>query len=79
MGAQYFREITEQRVEAARQMSFLVEQGHDAVFSQSYRSAREALTNKLEDGASKMLAKARLAKATGNKNTGPPYAGPTDK
>ena len=44
MRAQYFRDITEQGVEAARQMSFLVEQGHDAVFSQSYRSAREALT-----------------------------------
>ena len=47
MRAQYFREITEQGVEAARQMSFLVEQGHDAVFSESYRSAREELTNKL--------------------------------
>lgn len=70
MRAQYFREITEQGVEAARQMSFLVEQGHDAVFSESYRSARQALTSKLEIEAAKMLAKARLAKATGGKSTG---------
>ena len=48
MRAQYFRDITEQGVEMARQMPFMVEQGHDAVFSESYRSAREALTSKLE-------------------------------
>ena len=41
MRAQYFRDITEHGVVAAGKMSFLVEQGHDAVFSQSYRSARE--------------------------------------
>ena len=48
MRAQYFRDITDQGVETARQMSFLVEQGHDAVFSESHRSAREALTTKIE-------------------------------
>ena len=79
MRVQYFREITEQGVEAARQISFLVEQVHDAVFSESHRSAREALTNKLEVEAAKMLAKARLEKATGNKNNGSPYAGPSDQ
>lgn len=36
MPAQYFTNITEQGIEIARQMSFLVEQGHDAVFSKSY-------------------------------------------
>lgn len=37
MRAQYFRYITDRGVEAARQMDFLVEQGHDAVFSDSYK------------------------------------------
>ena len=71
MRAQYFRDITDQGVEAARQMAFLVEQGHDAVFSDSYKSAREALTSKLEIQAAKMIAKARLEKTTGMKNAGP--------
>lgn len=65
MRAQYFRDITEQGVEIARQMAFLVEQGHDAVFSESYRSARDALTSKMEVEAAKQLAKARLEKARG--------------
>ena len=79
MRAQYFRDITEQGVEAARQMSFLVEQGHDAVFSQSYRSAREALTSKLENEAAKMLAKARLEKAGGNWKAGSSDVGPSNQ
>ena len=52
-------------------MAFLVEQGHDAVFSDSYKSAREARTTKLEMQAAKMIAKARLEKTTGMKNAGP--------
>lgn len=63
MRAQYFRDITEQGMETARQMSFLVEQGHDAVFSESYRSAREALASKMEVEAAKQLAKARIDRA----------------
>lgn len=70
MRAQYFRDITEQGVEAARQMSFLVEQGHDAVFSESYRTAREALTTRLETETAKQLAKTRMEKVAGNKGTG---------
>lgn len=46
-------------------MSFLVKQGHDAVFSKSFRSAREALTSKLETEASKQLAKSELERARG--------------
>ena len=60
MRDQYFRDINEQGVEIAIQMCFLVEEGHDAVFSESYRSARTVLTSKMEIEAAKMLAKARL-------------------
>lgn len=67
MRAQYFRDITEHGIEMARQMSFLVEQGHDAVFSESYRSARKALTSKMEIEAAKMLAKARLERISGGR------------
>lgn len=35
MRAQYFRDITEQRVEIQRKMYFLLEQGNDAVFSKT--------------------------------------------
>ena len=60
MRAQYFRDITENGIEEARQMAFLVEQGSDAVHSGVYKSVREALTGKLESEAAKQLAKARL-------------------
>lgn len=70
MRAQYFRDITEQGVEMARQMAFLVEQGNDAVFSDSYRTARDALTSKMEVEAAKQLAKARLEKANGSRTAG---------
>ena len=70
MRAQYFRDFTEQGVETARQMSFRVEQGYDAVFSESYRAAREALTSKLDIEAAKQLAKARLERARGRSQTG---------
>lgn len=68
MRAQYFRDITEQGVEMARQMAFLVEQGNDAVFSEAYRTARDTLTTKMEVEAAKQLAKARLEK--GARTTG---------
>ena len=64
MRAQYFRDITEQGVESARQMSFFVEKGNDAVFSKSYRSARDALTSMMETEAAKRLTKARLERAS---------------
>lgn len=63
MRAQYFCDITEHGIEEALQMGFLVEQGHDAVHSSSYRTARDALTTKLEYEAAKQLAKNRLEKA----------------
>lgn len=63
MRAQYFSDVTEQGMDMARQMSFLVEQGHEVVLSQSYRSSREALTSKLETESGKQLAKARLQRA----------------
>lgn len=63
MRAQYFRDITDHGIDEARQMAFLVEQGHDAVHSESYRTARESLSTKLEYEAAKQLAKNRLEKA----------------
>ena len=50
-----------------RQVAQLVEQGHDAVHSSSFRSAQEALTSKLEFEAAKQLAKSRLEKASRRK------------
>lgn len=47
MRSQYFKDITEHGVEMARQMSFLVDQGSDAVLSEVHRSTREALTAKI--------------------------------
>lgn len=41
--SQYFRDIIDQGVEVARQISFLVEQGHDAVLSESRTAARVKL------------------------------------
>lgn len=60
MRAQYFRDITEQGVEAGRQMIFLVEQGRDAVFLGSYRTAQKDLTTKLGVQAAKKLTKASM-------------------
>jgi len=71
MRAQYFRDINDQGMEMARQMAFLVEQGHDAVFSESYRSARTTLTSKMEVEAAKQLAKARIERASGTRGSGP--------
>lgn len=48
-------------------MAFLVEQGSEAVQSNTYRAAREALTGNLEMEAAKQLAKARLERATKKK------------
>ncbi|PXF49273.1 hypothetical protein BWQ96_00847 [Gracilariopsis chorda] len=67
MRAQYFRDITENGMEEAKQMAFLVEQGHNAVHSESYRTAREALSTKLEFEAAMQLPNNRLGKA--NKTT----------
>lgn len=67
MRAQYLKDITEQVIEVARQMSFLVEQSQYAVFSESNRSARETLTAKIDVEAAKQLAKTRLRKANKRK------------
>ena len=72
MRAPYFTEITEQVVEIARKMSFHVKQGHDAVFSESYRSARTALIAKMETVAAKMLAKSRVERASSRSRPGDP-------
>lgn len=64
MRAQYLRYIKEQVTDIARLMSFLVEQGQDAVLSESHRTSIEALTSKMEVEVSKQLSKALLAKAT---------------
>ena len=47
-------------------MCFLASQGHVAVFSESHRSAREALTSKLGIKAAKQLGKASLERASGH-------------
>lgn len=65
MRAQYFRDVTEHGVDEARQTAFLVEQGNDAVHSESYRSAREVLTARLETETAKQLAKSRLERGRG--------------
>lgn len=64
MRTQYFKNRTEQGVDIAMQMSFLVEQNQDAVFSESHRSARTILTSKMESEAAKMIAKAMLERAS---------------
>lgn len=48
MRAQFFRDITENGMVEAKQMAYLVKQGHDAVHSEPYRIAIEALTTKLK-------------------------------
>lgn len=67
MRAQYFHDNTDHGVEEARQMTFLVEQGHEAVNSLSYRMKREDFTGKLKTEAAKQLANARLKKASKKK------------
>lgn len=73
MRAQYITDIKEQGVVLARQMAFLVEQGHDAVFSESYHSVIEALTVKMEFEAAKGLSNAHLEKTRGRIQGGAPY------
>jgi hypothetical protein len=70
MRAQYFHDIVGYGVEAARQMAFLVEQGHDAVHSTSHRTVRSALTQRLEAEAAKLLAKSYLERASGDRSRG---------
>lgn len=68
--AQYSKYAVDQGMELARQISFLAEQGQDPAFSQSYRSAWEALTSQLEVEAAKQLAKAHLKCARGKSQRG---------
>jgi hypothetical protein len=70
MRGQYFTDITQYGVEAARQMAFLVEQSHDAVHSLSHRSVRESLNQRMESEAAKLLEKAHLNRAAGTGGAG---------
>ena len=70
MRGQYFTDVVQYGVEAARQMAFLVEQSHDAVHSLSHRSVRESLNQRLESEAAKMLAKTHLERASGTGGAG---------
>lgn len=70
MRVQYVSDINDHGMEMARQMSFLVEQGHDAMFSESYRSARTSFTRKMEVEEAKRLAKDRIEKASGHRGGG---------
>jgi hypothetical protein len=65
MRGQYFTDIVQYGVEAARQMAFLVEQSHDAVHSASHKTVRESLNQRLESEAAKMLARAHLDRVGG--------------
>lgn len=42
MRAQFFRDVTENGMDEARQMKYIVEKGHDAVHSGSYHTTRDA-------------------------------------
>jgi hypothetical protein len=70
MRGQYFTDVVQYGVEAARQMEFLVEQSHDAEHSLSHRSVRESLNQRLESEAAKILAKTHLSRATGTGGNG---------
>lgn len=57
-------------MEIARQMSFLVEQEKDAVFSGSHRTTKEALTSKIEIKSAKKLAKDLFFRASKKRKGG---------
>jgi uncharacterized membrane protein YgcG len=65
MRGQYFTNIVQYGVEAARQKPFLVEQGNDAVHSLSHHSVRESLNQRLKSEPAKLTVKAHLDRATG--------------
>lgn len=67
---QYFRDITEHGIEEAHQMAYIVEAENDDVQSSSYRTAREALTSKLEIEATKKLGKTNLEIENNNNKKG---------
>lgn len=58
--SQHFKDITKHGVEMARKMLFVVEQGIDAVLSDTHRSSTNILTAKIEIEAAKSLEIARL-------------------
>lgn len=53
-------------------MAFLAEQGHNAIFTESYRTSRQALITKLEVEATRQLARARMEKFGGLDSKGGP-------
>jgi hypothetical protein len=75
MRGQYFSDVIQYGVEAARQMAFLVEQSHDAVHSLSHRTVRESLNQRLESEAAKMLAKTHLERAGASGGGGAGHTG----
>lgn len=60
MRAQSSRDSAENGAEEAWQMTYIIEQRHDVVQSGSYRTAREALTVKIETEAAKQPAETHL-------------------
>lgn len=55
-------------------MYFLVEEGNDAVFYNSYRSACTVLTSEVDNEAVKMLEKAQLERSAKKTTSGFPGA-----
>lgn len=65
--SQYFGDITENCIEEAHEMAFLVKQGSDVAFPVCYENSRDVITAKLKVEADKQLAKIHLEPET-NKN-----------
>lgn len=68
---QYFRHINDQGMKMARHIAFLVEKGHEAVFSESYCSVRTTIKFKMEVEAAEQLTKARIERTSGKQGDGP--------
>lgn len=63
MRAQYFEDVVRNGVELARQMALIVESQHDAVRSDSYRAAKEALSSRVDAEAARLMARVQLERA----------------
>lgn len=70
MSAQYFPDVTKNGVKKEFQMTYVVYDVHDAINSESFRTAREAFASKIELEAAKQQSKSRISKAGGNKKDG---------
>lgn len=58
--AQYFKDVTENGVKMAQQMSYVVEQGTDAMFSVAHGAVRDTITKKIEIETAKSIEKSHL-------------------